>query len=74
MVSEAGSLAEAALKINHVFEAADAAAQQYLDSIRNMVSQEQEALARIREKENALRSKPNSGTAAQTGTPEENKE
>ena len=31
---EAGSIAEAALQVNGVFEAADAAAKQYLDNIR----------------------------------------
>lgn len=32
--AEAGSMAEAALKLNGIFEAADKAAQQYLESIR----------------------------------------
>ena len=32
--SEAGSLAEAALRLNGIFEAADAAAAQYLDNLR----------------------------------------
>ena len=35
-VSETGTLAEAALSLNGVFQAADAAAQQYLDNIRQM--------------------------------------
>lgn len=34
-VNESGTLAEAALKLNGVFEAAQAAANQYLDNIRN---------------------------------------
>ena len=34
-VSEAGSIAEAALKVNGVFTAAEAAAAQYLDNIKN---------------------------------------
>ena len=42
MVSQAGSLAEAALKINQVFEAADAAARQYLDNVRRTAGGEQE--------------------------------
>lgn len=33
-VNEAGSIAEAALQLNGVFQAAEAAAQQYLDNIR----------------------------------------
>lgn len=35
-IEESGSIAEAALKINGVFEAAQAAADQYLDNIRRM--------------------------------------
>ena len=35
-VEKAGSLAEAALQLNHVFEAADKAAQQYLENVRLM--------------------------------------
>ena len=35
-VSETGTMAEAALSLNGVFQAADAAAQQYLDTIRQM--------------------------------------
>lgn len=34
-IDEAGTLAEAALKLNGVFEAADRAAQQYLENIRH---------------------------------------
>lgn len=34
-ISEAGSIAEAALKLNGVFEAAQKAADQYLENIRN---------------------------------------
>lgn len=36
LLQEAGSIAEAALRINGVFEAAEAAAQQYLENIRRM--------------------------------------
>ncbi len=35
-LESAGSIAEAALRLNGVFEAADRAAQQYLDSVRAM--------------------------------------
>lgn len=34
ILDEAGSIAEAALKLNEIFEAADRAAKQYLDSVR----------------------------------------
>ena len=49
-LTEAGSIAEAAIKINGVFEAAQAAGQQYLDSIKKL-SEKQDALSRIQERE-----------------------
>jgi DUF438 domain-containing protein len=55
-VREAGSIAEASLRLNKVFEAADAAAAQYLESIKLMRSQEREALTRIQLKERELHS------------------
>lgn len=39
-IDKAGSLAEAALQLNHVFEDADRAAQQYLENIRRMAEKE----------------------------------
>lgn len=39
-VEKAGSLAEAALQLNHVFEAADRAAQQYLENVRCLSEKE----------------------------------
>lgn len=36
-ISEAGTMAEAALRLNGVFEAADRAAKQYLENIRQFV-------------------------------------
>lgn len=44
-VSEVGTLAEACLKINKVFEAADAAAQQYLDNIKVYDEQRKDMIA-----------------------------
>lgn len=44
-LEEAGSIAEAALRINGVFEAAQAAAQQYLDNIRRISGVQPEAAA-----------------------------
>ena len=38
MIDEAGSIAEAALKLNHVFEAAQEAAEQYLLSVKYLES------------------------------------
>ncbi len=36
LLEEAGSIAEAALRINGIFEAAQAAAEQYLENVRSM--------------------------------------
>lgn len=44
MEAESGSLAEAALRLNGVFEAADAAAAQYLENLREQ-SEQAEAIA-----------------------------
>ena len=40
MIDKAGSIAEAALQLNYVFEAADRAAQQYLENVRRMVEED----------------------------------
>jgi hypothetical protein len=53
-ISEAGSMAEAALKLNHIFQDADAASQQYLMNIQKMMQQEQEKLERLDQKEREL--------------------
>lgn len=47
-IEESGSIAEAALKINGVFEAAQAAADQYLDNIRRMESELHEELQKAK--------------------------
>lgn len=52
MIEEAGSIAEAALRLNDVFRSADEAAKQYIESLRIMKEQEKEVLDQIRE--NAL--------------------
>jgi len=49
-INEAGSIAEAALQLNGVFEAAEAACAQYIDNIRRL-SDRQEAVSRQREQE-----------------------
>lgn len=46
-ISEAGSIAEAALRLNLVFEAADRAVEQYKENIRRM-NAEQEAIAKVK--------------------------
>ena len=48
-ISNAGSLAEAALSLNGVFQAAEAAAQQYLENIER-ISGQQDAICRALEK------------------------
>lgn len=40
IIENSGSLAEAVMKLNGVFEAAQNAAQQYLDNIQNMAQQQ----------------------------------
>lgn len=40
-LAEAGSIAEAALRMNHIFEDAQAAAQQYLDNVRNLPAEQE---------------------------------
>ena len=49
-LKEAGSIAEAALRLNGVFEAADQAAQQYLRSIAALKEQHSQLLRTAREK------------------------
>lgn len=49
-LEEAGSIAEAALRLNGVFETADKAAKEYLDSAREM-AQKREALLRRTQEE-----------------------
>lgn len=44
----AGSMAEAALKLNDVFAAADRAAQDYLASVQTMKQEQEQLLARLR--------------------------
>jgi len=46
-VNKAGSLAEALLSINDMFCKADAVAKQYLDNIRAMTEQQEEACAKM---------------------------
>ena len=49
-IDEAGSIAEAALKINGVFETAEAASRQYLDNIKQL-SERQKSICELRESE-----------------------
>lgn len=54
-IDEAGSIADAALKLNGVFEAAQAASAQYLENIRTL-SERQELVCAKREEESLRRS------------------
>ncbi len=47
VLDRAGSIAEAALQLNGVFSAAEAAAAQYLDSVRQLSEQQDEVSQRI---------------------------
>ena len=53
-IDEAGSIAEAALQLNGVFEAAQASCEQYMDNIRTL-SDRQEAVCRRREEDSIQR-------------------
>lgn len=46
-IENAGSLAEAALSLSGIFQTADAAAQQYLESVRQLTAQQEEACRAI---------------------------
>lgn len=41
-IENSGSLAEAGLRLNHVFEAADKAARQYVENVRRMAEEQLE--------------------------------
>jgi hypothetical protein len=49
ILQEAGTMAEAAMKLNHLFEDADAACRQYVESFQAMVKQNQENMTERRE-------------------------
>ena len=49
-LSQAGSIAEASLQVSGIFEAAQAASQQYLENVKHL-SERQDAIARIKERE-----------------------
>ena len=53
-MKEAGSMADAALRLNDIFSSADRAAQDYLESIRAMQEREQELLKQTEEKCRAM--------------------
>ena len=46
-IDNAGSIAEASLQLNGVFEAAEAAGEQYLENIRNLSDRQEEICRRI---------------------------
>jgi len=48
-LDEAGSIAEAAMRLNRVFEAAEAAAEQYIDSARAMAERQEQFSRRLME-------------------------
>lgn len=51
---EAGSIAQASLQLNNVFEAAQSAADQYIENIRRMESEQEEICRRLKETEKQL--------------------
>lgn len=50
-INNAGSIAQAALVLNKVFEAADMAAQQYLESVRQLVNRGEQADGHFKHKQ-----------------------
>lgn len=52
-ISRAGSIAEAALSLNHVFENAEKAAAQYLENIQRLSGEQESVCAQMREKSQA---------------------
>ena len=69
-LEEAGSIAEAALRINGVFEAAQAAAQQYLDNIRRISGVQPEAAAEPEKPEETAAEPETPGEKTTTGMDE----
>lgn len=47
LINQSGSIAEAALKVSHVFEAAQMAADQYLDNVHQMTQRQNEICAQM---------------------------
>lgn len=43
MIAESGSIAEAALRLNHVFEAAQRAADRYLENVKRVAEKKEKA-------------------------------
>lgn len=56
LLQEAGSIAEASLCVNHVFEAAQEASEQYLENIKLLKQRTEEECARL-EKESLMKAK-----------------
>lgn len=54
MLQQAGSIAQAALQINHVFAAADQAAQDYLSNVQSLQKRQEAELTKATEETNAL--------------------
>ena len=66
VIQKAGSLAEAALRLNGVFTAADQAARDYVDSLRTMEAQQRAKVASIEKeaREKPTRCSPKPGKSA----------
>ena len=59
MISEAGSIAEASLKLNKIFESAQEAADQYLENIKQLNENKKEKLAKSKDKQKSTKIKRN---------------
>jgi TusA-related sulfurtransferase len=56
-MEKSGTLAEAALRLNHIFADADAAGMQYVLSLQATVTREKDVLRRLEQKEQELQEK-----------------
>ena len=59
MISEAGSIAEASLKLNKIFELAQEAADQYLENIKQLNEKKKEKLETSKNKQKSTKVKKN---------------
>ena len=60
MLKEAGSIAEASLKINKVFEVAQLAADQYLENIKRLLTEQEKINSKLEKEKDKLKKKATS--------------
>ena len=60
MLKEVGSIAEASLKINKVFESAQLAADQYLENIKRLLKEQEKINSKLAQEKDKLKKKTTS--------------